>query len=164
MKLNKKYLNLSYIIVVFILLTGLFFLNNNTKTKETATAPANVQEKSSANKPRNYSLINFFHRSAYVCSLAIPEDWEGHYRKSESDNIVYFNYLNKDGNTDHLFSISYADLNSKPRDNEIELIRNDKYVYFSEKENKSKNNDPEFTKMKNDSESIRSSLKCTISK
>ncbi len=158
--LNKNEKNI-IIIVLVVVVALLFWLvrGYNTKTNvEMAIEQPDI--KKVEKQERKYSRISFFHTKPPICSLAIPEDWEGKYRIDNSDKVARFKYIGGGESVD-IFSIRKSESVVQKKVKDSKKI-GDYWIYLdlSTESNVFSVNNEEYEAMKGDYEQIFKSLKC----
>jgi hypothetical protein len=106
---KKQILIISVILAVFLFFIVIYgvFLKKEVQNNETS----DVVE-TQMTLPLKFSRITFFHTTKPICSLAIPEAWEGKYRMNDSGSEVHFLYI-QDSNQAELFYIKKYKKNDK---------------------------------------------------
>jgi hypothetical protein len=173
--LKENTMALSLVIVlILIMIAGLWARshtkNNTNKTdKATATAQLDVAKP----KENKFSRISFFHTMPIKGSLAIPEHWEGKYRKREEGDTVYLDYIgNATTQANIMYIRSYPDEKwqtmAKTGSNiekEANTLENYVFVYSIASQNPYKGgNADEFRKMTDEASEILKSLRLFHSK
>lgn len=169
MKINKKFLIIIIIIIIIFLaaLFGLRFFNKINGNNNQQNLSPDVEKPITPRTFKNFSLATFFHRSDYICSVAMPEEWEGKYRQTDGGDTVYFYYIGNNKNDNLLFYIKHIDISEYKsnkddyKDNKMEVLLNDKYAYISELNKTDSGLDNEYSIMLKEVDNIISTLKCT---
>ncbi|MCK5537799.1 MAG: hypothetical protein KAI79_13310 [Bacteroidales bacterium] len=126
----KKITTILFLGVILILCSFYFVDKKNSKIKFIPI----IQENKEVKKEITYSRVNFFLNSSNKASLAMPDYWEGNYRKKEEGNKVTFYFVRGVSDEVDLFSILFRE-KGLVRDNaEQEFIgQNDNFDFIFKK-------------------------------
>lgn len=159
MKLNKKILfslALFFILFVFVLL---FNMDKDEPETGLKSEEILIREKAIVElDPSKMSRVTFFNATKDRVSLAIPEWWEGNYRMKESGNYATFSYIDSQGSSKDLFTVTrYPNNEWREEDGQNKVNKEEKVLkkqntvytfYLSTVPNNDKDLGPEYAQMR----------------
>jgi len=171
--LNQKNVALAVIVFIFLASASLYARqvareNRERINREIEEALRKAQsEKEAAEKkaePRQFSRLSFFLSGPVNASLAMPEDWEGKYRKKESGNRMTIMFIRPELEIP-LFAVRYYSEDEWAKNKgakEIEVEKEAEFIFAYETfaDNPTKEEDvAAFVKMRGEVKNIMASLK-----
>jgi len=159
--LNKKEkkIVLVSIIGVGLLLSGLILWYK--KTSKIVEDADTVEQQTPL--PPKFSRITFFHASKPICTLAIPENWEGKYRLQDSGGVAKFLYIKEADNPELFYFKKYKKNEKINSETERKVFENKSSVYVVSLSTQNVDkfvNKNEFVKMTKDFDEVLKSFKC----
>lgn len=159
-KNEKQVLIISVVLACFLLVWHFFgFFSKKSVKNNKADEVVNQQ----VILPPKFSRITFFHTTKPICTLAIPEAWEGKYRLQDSGGIAHFLYIQEDGNPELFYIKKYKKEEKINEDNEKKIWENKTDFYVSNLSTNSVDkfvHKEEFKKMIKDFDEIVKTFKC----
>lgn len=113
--------------------------------------------------PPKFSRITFFHAAKPICSLAIPENWEGKYRLQDNGDTAHFLYIQEAGNPELFYIKKYKKEGDINKEVERKIWGNKNSVYAASLSTQGVDelvNKDEFEKMTNDLDGVLKNFKC----
>jgi len=144
-------------LLLFYLFFGVLYKKWSKNTKETK----NMETQSVL--PPKFSRITFFHTAKPICTLAIPEEWEGKYRMQDAGGAAHFLYIEEVGNPELFYIKKYDKSNKIKNENEKMIWENKSFVYvlgLSTRGSEKIVNKEEYAKMIKDLDEITKTFKC----
>ncbi|MBU4216340.1 hypothetical protein L6270_02115 [Candidatus Parcubacteria bacterium] len=81
--------------------------------------------------PPKFSRITFFHSAKPICTLAIPEAWEGKYRLRDNGSEAHFLYIQEEGDPELFYIKKYKKNGKMDEVNEKKILETKSNVYVA---------------------------------
>lgn len=92
-------------IVMAALLLSFFIFSHKKELKDVKESDSVARQEK---LPPKFSRITFFHTVKPICTLAIPDYWEGRYRLQDNNGIARFLYIQEVGNPELFYVKRYG--------------------------------------------------------
>jgi len=159
-KNEKQVLIISFVLACFLMawhVHGLFF------KKDAKDEVVNDIAQKQISVPPKFSRITFFHTTKPICTLAIPEAWEGKYRLQDSGGIARFLFIQETGNPEIFYVKKYKNKEKIDVANEKKIWEDASSLYATSLSTQNVDkfvHKEEFEKMLKDFEEISKTFKC----
>jgi hypothetical protein len=150
-----------FVVIVLVCFSAVYFIFS--PKKELKNTKSNEMVGKEVSLPPKFSRITFFHKTKPICSLAIPESWEGKYRLQDSGDEAHFLYI-QELNNPELFYVKKYQKNTKMNEiGERLILENENNFYTASLSTQNVDkfvNKLEFEKILKDLDEVLRSFKC----
>lgn len=158
---NKK--QMLIILAIFVFFLSAWVVNGVLLKRVLKNKEIEQVKTEQAPLPPKFSRISFFHTAKPICTLAIPENWEGKYRLQDNGGVAHFLYIQDVANPEIFYIKKYEKGDYANKESEKKIFENKNVVYVIGLSTQGVNepvNKDDFEKMTKDLDVVLKNFKC----